>query len=388
MGLEVLAEAGGRRFSGARLGLLMNQASVDHRFRSSCDVLAAAFPGQLRLLFSPQHGFWGEQQANMVESADTCHGKTGLPVYSLYSSIRRPPADRLREIDVLLIDLQDTGTRVYTFIWTMLECLRAAAETGTEVVILDRPNPLGKGISEGPLIEPGFESFVGGAAIPMRHGLTMGELARLLNAELALGVQLEVISVRNHDGDRTWPAAERLWVPPSPNMPRWETAVVYPGQVLLEGTSLSEGRGTTRPFECCGAPWIDPEELVEALGRESFPGLVLQPLRFRPTFDKWAGNVCGGLALHVTDAAAVRSFAFTIRLLLTVQRLYPGQLRLLAPPYEYETSRPPLDILYGSPLLREVLSSGEQSEPAAAAERLCRIDRPAWESRIQGHRVR
>ncbi len=386
-GLEVLAEAGGCRFAGARLGLLMNQASVDRRFRSSCEVLAAAFPGQLRLLFSPQHGFWGEQQANMIESADTRHEKTGLPVCSLYSSIRRPAADRLREIDVLLIDLQDTGTRVYTFIWTMLECLRAAAESGIEVVIPDRPNPLGGCIAEGPLIEPGFESFVGGAAIPMRHGLSMGELARLLNAELALGVRLQVIPVENHERSRLWPAVDRLWVPPSPNMPRWETAIVYPGQVLLEGTNLSEGRGTTRPFECCGAPWIDPDELVEALGRESFPGLVLQPLRFRPTFDKWAGEVCGGVALHVTDAAAVRSFAFTVRLLLTVRQLYPGLLRMLDPPYEYETRRPPLDILYGSTQLREALCSGDEVEAGAAAERLCGFDQAAWQERIADHRV-
>ncbi|MGV2334663.1 MAG UNVERIFIED_CONTAM: DUF1343 domain-containing protein [Planctomycetaceae bacterium] len=271
MGLEVLAAGNRDRLADARLGLLMNQASVDHRCRSSCEVVSEAFPGQLQLLFSPQHGFWSEQQANMIESADTRYGKLNLPVCSLYSATRRPPAERLREIDVLLIDLQDTGTRVYTFIWTMLECLRAAAETGTEVIVLDRPNPLGGCVVEGPLIESGFESFVGGAAIPMRHGLTMGQLSRLLNTELALGVQLDVVSAENSNSSQLWPDMKRLWVPPSPNMPRWETAVVYPGQVLLEGTNLSEGRGTMRPFECCGAPWIDPHELVEALGQRSFP---------------------------------------------------------------------------------------------------------------------
>jgi uncharacterized protein YbbC (DUF1343 family) len=381
MGLEVLAEDHRDRLADARLGLLMNQASVDHRCRSACDVVAEAFPGQLQLLFSPQHGFWSEQQANMIESADTRYGKLNLPVCSLYSATRRPPPDRLQDIDVLLIDLQDTGTRVYTFIWTMLECLRAAVETGTEVIVLDRPNPLGGCVVEGPLIESGFESFVGGAAIPMRHGLTMGTLARLLNTELSLGVRLDVISAEQSDSGQLWPATKRLWVPPSPNMPRWETAVVYPGQVLLEGTNLSEGRGTTRPFECCGAPWIDPHELVEALGAEAFPGLILQPIRFRPTFDKWCGEICGGVALHITDAAAVRSFAFSVQLLLTVRQLYPHQFRLLDPPYEYETIRPPIDILYGSSRLREALNDAGRTEPCLWANRLCGLDGEAWWAR-------
>jgi len=381
IGLEVFAESQRDRLSNTRLGLLMNQASVDHRCRSACEVLAEAFPRQLKLLFSPQHGFWSEQQANMIESADTRYGKLDLPVCSLYSSTRRPSPQHLRDIDVLLIDLQDTGTRVYTFIWTMLECLRAAAETGTEVIVLDRPNPLGGRIVEGPLIEPGFESFVGGAAIPMRHGLTMGELARLLNAELALGVRLGVVSTENSEASELWPATKRLWVPPSPNMPRWETAVVYPGQVLLEGTNLSEGRGTTRPFECCGAPWIDPYKLIEALGPEAFPGLILQPIRFRPTFDKWCGEICGGVALHITDAAAVRSFPFTVQLLLTVRQLYPREFRLLDPPYEYETIRRPIDILYGSSRLREALCEEPATEPCLLAHELCGLDRGAWWAR-------
>jgi uncharacterized protein YbbC (DUF1343 family) len=381
IGLEVLAAGKSDRLANARLGLLMNQSSVDQRCRSACEVLAERFPGQLKLLFSPQHGFWSEQQANMIESADTCYGKLNLPVCSLYAATRRPPPGRLRDIDVLLIDLQDTGTRVYTFIWTMLECLRAAAETGTEVIVLDRPNPLGGCVVEGPLIESGFESFVGGAAIPMRHGLTMGQLSRLLNTELSLGVQLDVVSAENSNSSQLWPDTKRLWVPPSPNMPRWESAVVYPGQVLLEGTNLSEGRGTTRPFECCGAPWIDPHELVEALGAEVFPGLILQPIRFRPTFDKWCGEICGGVALHITDAAAVRSFAFTVQLLLTVRNMYPHQFRLLDPPYEYETIRPPIDILYGSARLREALCDDSSTELRHRADHLCLLDGKAWRAR-------
>jgi uncharacterized protein YbbC (DUF1343 family) len=379
LGLEVLVEDKHRSLSGARLGLLLNQASVDRRFRSSADVIAEAFPGQLKLLFSPQHGFWGEQQANMIESAHTTYRRLGLPVYSLYSETRRPAAEQLQAIDVLLIDLQDTGTRVYTFIWTMLECLRAAAECGTRVLVLDRPNPLGGVVSEGPLIAPGFESFVGGAAIPMRHGLTMGELALLLNAELQPGAQLEVLQMQGWDRSQLWPNTGRIWAPPSPNMPRWETAVVYPGQVLLEGINLSEGRGTTRPFEFCGAPWVDAEELVESLGAESFPGMILQAVRFRPTFDKWAGTICSGLALHVVDAPAVRSFAFTVRLLLELQRRYPQHLRLLDPPYEYERVRPPLDILFGSERLREALARGTSSEEVSSG--LSELDADSWRRR-------
>ena len=384
IGLEVLVEEQCDRLRHARLGLLLNQASVDYRFRSAADVVAAAFPGQLRFLFSPQHGFWGEQQANMIESADTRYGKLSLPVYSLYSKTRRPAPELLRSIDVLLIDLQDTGTRVYTFVWTLLECLREAANCGTRVVILDRPNPLGGATAEGPSIAPGYESFVGGAAIPMRHGLTLGELALLLNTELQLGAQVEVVAMQGWNRGQFWPETGRVWTPPSPNMPRWETAAVYPGQVLLEGVNLSEGRGTTRPFEFCGAPWVDAEQLVEELGAESFPGLVLQPMRFRPTFDKWAGEICGGAALHVTAPQEVRSFAFTIQLLLTVHRLYPGQLRLLEPPYEYERVRPPLDILYGSEMLRHALQANPGNLPPAAPEVLSAFDDVTWWQRAAG----
>lgn len=384
IGLELLHECTPGVLRNRRLGLLMNQASVDSQMRYSCDVIAAAFPGQLQRLFSPQHGFWGEQQANMIESGDQWYEPLELPVHSLYSTTRRPSQEQLSDIDVLLIDLQDVGTRVYTFIWTVVECLRACAETGVAVVILDRPNPLGGRISEGPNVTAGFESFVGGAAIPMRHGLTLGELANLLNRELGIDATLSVLPMRGWKRTMLWKDLDLHWVPPSPNMPRWETALVYPGQVLLEGTTLSEGRGTTRPFEFCGAPGIVPERLSAELSRRTTDGLVLQSVRFRPTFDKWKHEICGGISLHIQDAAAVRSFRFTVSLLAAVSQPGTDLLQFTSPPYEYEYVRPPIDILYGSSELRDALSRPE-GLTGEMVEELCRHDRDAWAHRIAAY---
>lgn len=381
-GLEVLTESRSLEFLGLRFGLLMNQASVNSQFRYACDLIHVAWPGQLKRLFSPQHGFWGEQQANMIESPDSCYRPLNLPVHSLYAETRRPSTALLRDLDVLLIDLQDVGTRVYTFIWTMLECLRACAECNVRVVVLDRPNPLGGNVVEGPLIKAGYESFVGDAAIPMRHGLTMGELAQLLNAENSLGANVSVIPMQHWNRAMMWPDTGRAWVLPSPNMPCPSTAFVYPGQVLLEGTNLSEGRGTTRPFELCGAPWLDPDQLLKLLEPLQHPGVKLQPMRFRPTFDKFKGETCGGLAIHVTDASAVRSFRLTLDLLNAVKVLCPTEFRWLDPPYEYETVKPPIDILYGNDNLRRRLQTTE-GLTVGDCELLATVDELAWKSRVQ-----
>jgi len=369
---------------GARFGLLMNQASVDAEFRYACDRLAARFPGQLVCLFSPQHGLWGEQQANMIESAHDRYPPLDLPVHSLYSETRRPTSDMLRGLDALVIDLQDVGTRIYTFVWTMLECLRACAAANVAVVVLDRPNPLGGEIVEGPLLEPGFESFVGNATIPMRHGLTLGELARLFNDELHIGADLHVVTMDGWRRKMLFPDTGRAWIAPSPNMPRFDTAAVYPGQVLLEGTNLSEGRGTTLPFEIAGAPWLDPWELAEDLNRREFPGLVIRPIRFVPTFDKHRGERCGGVSLHVTDPRAVRSLAFTLALLDASWRLAPREFAWLPPPYEYEAVKPPMDILFGSDRLRRALESGNGLTDDAG---LTACDEPAWHARTAACRL-
>ena len=382
IGLEAFTETRPSEFCGLRFGLLMNQASVNSQFRYACDLIHATWPGQLKRLFSPQHGFWGEQQANMIESPDALYRPLNLPVHSLYSETRRPSSDMLRDLDVLLIDLQDVGTRVYTFVWTMLECLRACAECDVQIVVLDRPNPLGGIVVEGPIISAGYESFVGNAAIPMRHGLTMGELALFLNAEYSLGARVSVIPMQNWNRAMMWPDTGRTWVLPSPNMPWPSTAFVYPGQVLLEGTNLSEGRGTSRPFELWGAPWLDPDRLLELLEPLKHPGVRLQSIRFRPTFDKFKGETCGGLAIQVTDARAVRSFRLTLDLLSAVRGLCPAEFQWLDPPYEYETVKPPIDILYGNDTLRRRLQTFE-GLTAEDCELLATVDELAWKQRAQ-----
>ena len=262
-GLEAFVAAPPRSLAKARLGLLCNQASVDRRYRHARDLLARSAGRRLAALFSPQHGVFGEKQDNMVESAHGRDPALGIPVFSLYADVRRPTAAMLAGIDALLVDLQDVGCRVYTFITTLRYCLEEAARLGKKVVVLDRPNPIG-GAVEGNLLEPALLSFVGAHPLPMRHGLTMGELARLFVAEGRIDADLEVVPLRGWRRRMLFAGTGLPWVPPSPNMPTPDTALVYPGQVLLEGTLLSEGRGTTRPFEVCGAPWVDP---VAALRR-------------------------------------------------------------------------------------------------------------------------
>lgn len=336
----------------ANIGLLLNQASVDASLRLACDAMAPLFGSRLKKLFSPQHGLWGEEQANMIESPHRFYKPLGLPVYSLYADTRRPTPEMLSDLDCLVIDLQDVGTRVYTFVWTMLECLHAAAEAGITVVVLDRPNPLGNEVVEGPILLPKYRSFVGNAEIPMRHGLTMGELARLFVMEQNIDVDLQTVDVLDREQSNTGWDKLVPWIPPSPNMPRLETAVLYPGQVLLEGTNLSEGRGTTYPFEVAGAPFLDGHALAAKLNRREFPGVIIRPVRFRPTFDKWANQICEGVRLTVTDFAAVRSFETTIAILQCVQQLAAGDFEWLPPPYEYEYKLAPIDILFGSDRLR------------------------------------
>jgi uncharacterized protein YbbC (DUF1343 family) len=359
----------------------MNQASVDRSFRYACDLLAAKFPSQLKAIFSPQHGLWCEEQANMIESAHARYESLGVPIYSLYSETRQPTTEMLHGLDCFVIDLQDVGTRVYTFAWTMQNCLKACAAAGIPVVILDRPNPLGGRVAEGPPLEPGYESFVGGASILLRHGLTLGELAQLLNAEQQIGASLEVVPMSGWTREMRFHGAGRTWVAPSPNMPRTTTATLYPGQVLLEGTNLSEGRGTTIPFEVVGAPFIDPHELAQALANADLPGLAIRPIRFVPTFDKFQGLRCGGIALHIVDPPAVRSVTATLHLLAAVRRSYPNDFAWLPPPYEYEREKMPIDILFGSSRLRQAFES-EFAPSNATIKELAYLDETAWWRRV------
>jgi len=353
LGLEVACEEPPEvlRAAGA-FGLLSNQASVDAGFRRAADVLHARFGARLAALFGPQHGMFSTEQDNMIETGHAVDPRLGLPVHSLYSETRAPTAAMLEGLDLLVVDLQDVGARVYTYAWTLIHCLRACAAHGVAVLVLDRPNPLGGDAIEGPLLDPDYTSFVGGAAIPMRHGLTLGELARLGNAELGIDAELHVTTMRGWRRAMLWPDTGRAWVPPSPNLPRFEGALVYPGQVLLEGTNLSEGRGTTTPFEQSGAPFLDPFALAEALQEHGPTGVTPRPVRFAPTFHKHANSTCGGLFLHVTDTATFRPCRTSAALLRAARELCPEQFAWLPPPYEYETRRQPIDILAGGAGLR------------------------------------
>ncbi len=356
VGLENLAGSD-VMLRGKRLGLFCNQASTDHNLRHSRDVLRELYGDQLTCLFSPQHGFFSEKQDNMIESD---HGKdpvTGLPVFSLYGEGRKPTAAMYDHLDVLLIDIVDVGTRVYTFLYTMAYCLEAAAEYGKQVLVLDRPNPVG-GAVEGNILLQDCSSFVGLYPIPMRHGMTFAELALFINTEFEIGADLEVIPMQGWKPSMLFRDTGFPWVSPSPNMPSPETALVYPGQVIWEGTNCSEGRGTTLPFELVGAPFWEHEPIIERLAATELPGCYFRPLVFQPTSGKWAEQACVGFQIHVTDAETFLPYRTTLALLQAVMRIYPEEFSYKEPPYEYEFERLPMDLILGDSALRQGLENG------------------------------
>lgn len=356
-GITSLVASG--RLDGQRVGLVANPSSVDAAFTHAADLLHQAPGVTLAALFGPQHGFHSTLQDNMIETPHGDDGRRRVPVYSLYSETREPTDAMLEGLDVLVIDLQDVGTRVYTFIYTMANCLRAAGRRGLRVIVCDRPNPIGGQVVEGPMLRPGFESFVGLYPIPLRHGLTVAELAQLFNDAYGLGAQLEVQRMDGWQRGLWWEQTGLPWIMPSPNMPTVDTAVVYPGMVLFEGTLLSEGRGTTRPFELVGAPGIDADALAARLSREALPGVHFRPAYFEPTFQKHARETCGGCQLHVTDREAFRSVDAAAALLCAFRDLLPSRtLPWRPPPYEYEATKMPIDILAGSGALREAVDAG------------------------------
>lgn len=378
-GLMRLAQQPPRRLQGARLGLLCNPASITADYTPAWRALAKALPGDIKVLFGPQHGFAADKQDNMVESEHASHPGLGVPIYSLYGQTRRPNAEMLAQIDLLLVDLVDVGCRVYTFFSTLVACLEECAAAGVALWVLDRPNPLGRG-QEGPILPPELFSFVGAHDIPLRHGLSLGELARLVVAERGLPADLEVVACQGWDGG-DFTTTGLPWVMPSPNLPSLDTARVYPGQVLLEGTTLSEGRGATRPFEICGAPGLDPEAVAAAMEPAALAGAVLRPLWFEPTFGKYAGRACGGWQIHLTAPGLYRPVETTCAILSALSRVQPGLWGLRPPPYEYEHERRPLDLLLGDAQAVDMLLAG-----AAVAELEARWQAglKEWEERIGG----
>jgi len=357
-GLDRLAAEGFARLNGRRVGLVVHPASVDRRFRHAVGLMLAAGPADLKALFGPQHGILGQTQDNMIEWEGFTAPRTGLAVHSLYGEHRKPTGAMLEGLDVLVIDLQDVGARYYTFIWTMLLCLEACAEHGVQVMVLDRPNPIGGRRTEGTVLDPEFLSFVGLAPIPMRHGLTAGELARFFVRWLGIDLDLEIVWMEGWSRDMDFRDTGLPWVMPSPNMPTLDTAWVYPGACLLEGTTVSEGRGTTRPFEIFGAPYVDPETLAEILKAWNLPGCRLRPLHFEPTFHKFAGRVCGGVQVHVTDPEVFESVPTYTAAIAAIRSLWPRDFSWKQPPYEYETEKLPIDILAGGAAWREQVEAG------------------------------
>ncbi len=363
-GLESFLQAppawGGR----ARLGLLSHPAAVGPDLTSARELLAARFPGQIRVLFSPQHGLLGEKQDNMIASADFVDPVLQLPVVSLYGPRLAPPAEALAAVDAVLVDMQDVGTRVYTFAATLAKLMETAGALDKKVVVLERPNPIGGAAVEGNLLRPEWASLVGPYPLPMRHGFTLGELARYYRGTQKIDCDLEVIPLQGWRRGDYFDATGLPWVLPSPNLPTPDGCIVYPGQVLLEGTNLSEGRGTTRPFELYGAPFLEPRRLRDIL--PALPGISLREAHFEPTFHKWAGEMCQGFQLHVTDRESFKPYYTTLAMLAAIRELYPEQFAWRQPPYEYETERLPIDLLTGDAAIRLGLEQGRSASELEA----------------------
>ncbi len=339
-GLDILREDGFSQLSGKRVGVLANPASCDSNLDHIFELVHEV--GLLKAIFTPQHGIHGATQANMIEwEGFPRHPKYGCPVFSLYGEHRRPLPRWVDSIDVLVVDLQDVGSRYYTYIWTMALCMEAVSERGKDIWILDRPNPIGGDKVEGPLLDMEDRSFVGLYSLPPRHGMTIGEIAEYINTEFYIGANLTVIEMEGWRRDMLFPETGLPWIMPSPNMPTVDTALVYPGQCLLEGTNISEGRGTTRPFEIWGAPYPG----IEGLDLSSLPGMNMRPVSFQPTFDKWKGQDISGFQIHITDVDLFMPFRTTMEILIKCRDL--EGFELLPPPYEYERVKSPLHILIG-----------------------------------------
>jgi uncharacterized protein YbbC (DUF1343 family) len=373
-GIEVLLDNRKNLIRGARIGFVVHPASILPDFQHAADALFACTESRLVSLFGPQHGARGEKQDNMIESEFYRDPDTGLPVHSLYGETRRPTEEMMKDLDLLICDLQDAGTRVYTFINTMAYCMEACTAYGKQMIVLDRPNPINGRQVEGNLLKPDYRSFVGLFPIPMRHGMTIGELALLFNSEFGLGCSLTVVPMEGWQRDKWFDQTGLPWVQPSPNLPTPDSAVVYPGMVLVEGTCLSEGRGTTRPFELVGAPFIRSSQYAESLNDLGLPGVWFRPAYFQPTFQKWAGKMCGGVQIHVRDRESFEPYLTGIAIISTAQALYPESFEWRSPPYEYEREKLPIEIISGGSEIPEMI---RRQMPLDRA-------RQSWQSEVSG----
>jgi len=347
--------------------ILSNSASVNGNLKYSWELLDEKFPGRLKRIFSPQHGLMGTEQANMIETPDRESGYPGVGVISLYAETRKPEVRYLTDVDEVIIDLQDIGAKYYTYIYTMAAVMERAAEVGKKVVVLDRPNPIGGIKTYGNVNR--LRSFVGMYPIPVQHGMTIGELAGIFNFEFKINCEMEVVRMKGWKRKFTALDKSTVWVPPSPNIPVPETAFVYPGGCLLEGTGISEGRGTTRPFESVGAPFIDSKELIRELEGEKLQGVYFREISFKPWFDKFRGEICNGIFVHVTDREEFNPYLTYLSLIKIMFKFYGDKFKWASPPYEYEYRELPFDILAGDRKIREMI---EQNSPLKAIDEYCR----------------
>jgi uncharacterized protein YbbC (DUF1343 family) len=350
--IDHLRELWPEKFRGARIGALLHPASVSTKLDHTSNVLEQHNGDLFHLaaFFGPQHGFRGETQDNMVEWKSYEHSRLGVPIYSLYGEHREPTAEMLEDIDLLLVDLQDIGARYYTFIWTMYLCICACEKAGVHVLVLNRPNPINGVTTEGPALDPEYRSFVGLHSIPVRHGRTIGELARQFRDEAFPNCGLSIVPMKNWERAMWFDQTGLRWVMPSPNMPTLDTATVYPGMCLVEGTNISEGRGTTRPFEIFGAPFIDAAVLCHELNDLKLPGVYFRESYFQPTFHKFAGELCGGAQLHVIDRKTFCPFMTGVEIIKRIRKIYSEQFQWRQPPYEYEWKHLPIEVLVGGPI--------------------------------------
>jgi uncharacterized protein YbbC (DUF1343 family) len=358
LGLETLLEDQWKLLKSARVGLICNQASVNHKLRHAADLFYEHPNVELRALFGPQHGIRGDVQDNMIETEHTVDRETGLPIHSLYSETREPTEAMLEDIDVLVFDMQDVGCRIYTFAYTMANAMVAARKFGKKVIVCDRPNPINGADAAGNVLEPEQASFVGQFAIPTRHGMTLGELAQMFNEHFELNCDLEVIKMDGWKREFWQDQTDAPWVLPSPNMPTLDSATVFPGTVHFEGTQLSEGRGTTRPFELVGAPYIDAEVYARRLNDLALPGVFFRSCIFRPTFQKHAGISCGGVQIHVIDRDTFEPVIAGVAMVKMAHDLYPSEFRWKEPPYEYVYDRNPFDVIAGTSSIRKAIEAG------------------------------
>jgi len=358
-GLDVVSRRLPSELNGKRIGLLCHSSSISSDYRHITEIFAGGTGCVLSALFGPQHGLSGQTQDNMIEWEGTVDPHLGIPVYSLYGLHRKPTQSMPERIEAFVVDLQDVGARLYTYIWTVKLCMEACTEAGIPVWVLDRPNPIGRIPVDGPVLNEEYFTFVGGACIPLCHRMTLGEMALWIREKYIPRCDLHVIRAEGWRRNSLYSETGLPWVIPSPNMPTEQSASVYPGTVLAEALNLSEGRGTVIPFELTGAPWIDGRRLLEEMRSRKLPGCRFRMHDFIPTFNKYAGEYCRGIQIHVTDHSVFRPVATALHLFDAIIRTSPGgSLKFNPPPYEYEYDLLPFDILSGDDRMREVLTKG------------------------------